>query len=380
MPEDGEHQPEFYFDLSSGQLLIGRVALSAHIEASGHPADITELGLFLRSDIPIADEHKTFMGPDSVNIEDYKVLGRWLSNLPKGEKEAPLTKYILERAGQLGLIPTIKSILNTFTTASNFYQVLELHNVRRRGLYKDQSVDDIADYVSAVFETRTQESLFRELTERSYRGENLGPDEITEITGMTLSELLELRGHVYNIRWPRERYESWCVEFMHANSGNEPTRSAIDYLSANNRGPSRFGIRKFFGNMSNFRAAGREAYIKDLELRALERADKLRKIDEALRSQRLHPVLFADAAAGSDPIVTYAQLEVVRALLPNLPLKKKYIIASSKSPGKFIDVILAFDNELTAMMIEETARSLGVHEDIWPMDDYLEVLRVPDLH
>lgn len=371
MEHTSEAVTDFFIDINTKQILIGQVALAAHIEAGADPMDVAKLGWFLKSALQIAEEDKNFMTVDALNEDDYRSMGRWLHRIA-----FPLDQHVLVRAGQLGLIPSITNIRRTFTSASHFYQAMELSGVRRRNLFRHQTQEDYVRYVAGVFETRKHNSLFNELKERAYRGENLSPEEIREVIGMTLSEILEMAGFVYNIRWPREKYEMWGVKFMHANEGNIPTASAIDYLSRRKRGPSRFGIRKYFGNIPNFQGAVREEFRSDIALRESRRKSRLDTIDKSLQSLQLHPVLFNDAVGDSDPIITFAKLQIIDVLLPELPLRRKYVIAASKNAKIFVDTLLAADSRLSASDIEDIARKLEVYQDIWPMDDYMEYLKI----
>src|SRR5690348_17278710 len=114
-------ETNFYYDQQSDQVLIGSIALEAHIEAGGHPADISSLEDFLASDKEVPDLRPKGKGNEFYAREwerqECLAAGRWLIKVANRRDHGG--KYKLEgtlhdKAARLGFIPSRRRIGTRF--------------------------------------------------------------------------------------------------------------------------------------------------------------------------------------------------------------------------------------------------------------------------
>jgi hypothetical protein len=96
-------KPQFYYDVSSEQVLFGDAAYAAHIEAGGHPADIVSLKTALGDkSVPLVQRHSESKGSTK---EDIVMAARWILEIMGHENSSKgLRTHIVRRAHALGLI------------------------------------------------------------------------------------------------------------------------------------------------------------------------------------------------------------------------------------------------------------------------------------
>jgi hypothetical protein len=379
MSEHGEHQTNYYFDLFSGQLLIGDEAYTQHVEAGGNPADVIGLSEFIRSEQhksrPMSDHLRHTENRTSWTKEEILKAGEWLLTLPRKEHEPELTQDMLERAARIGLIAGITQINNRFDDVSHLYKELNLDNVRQRGMFRHWEKQDYISYLRMVMSTKQQRSIINELQERSSNHEGPSPDTIRRSTKTSITNLLEAAGYLADMKnLSYEDHIDWGIKFMMANDGRSPDTPSIIYLSSKKLAPTRNAIYENFGSFPNYQDQVTAGWLAQMEKLEMAHENKLLDITEAFKENVLPASVF-EGISKENLIRTTAIYRLVSYLFPDLKdIEKKKIINKADEPLESIMIMI--DPTIKAGAVETTALLLGVFDDIWPMDDYLQTLRI----
>ncbi len=378
LPETS-HQTQSYFDLATGQLLIGEEAYAAHIEAGNHPGDIEKFGRILVSgtrminayDLPNID-HSNW--PDS----DTPV---WIKHLHETiQREDPkrvVTKEVILRAGFMGLIPRIRYFRDLPGELSAVYNDAEVFDARQRDNFKHWTTREFVDYVQRLVVRFHGKPSYEQLKLACSEPGNPNLRQIRYRIEGGVSTLYEMAGFP-NIRtWGYDQYIEWGVKFMFANEGRLPTLPALRHLHAQSLGPDVSTIYKNVAPFSKYKQLVQEDYDLEVEWRNAEREHKLMLIDNALSDGILSLSLYEIAQSEDELISIWAKYLVIERLLPNLEAQYKCQNSIIQRSDWFIRAIQRVNPEISAGRIEQTASLLGVFDDIWPLDDYMDYLKVP---
>lgn len=375
--ESVSEQPAHYFDVMSGQLFIGAAVVDAHIEAGGNPADVHQLSALLMNKPLIEAGTYGLLDVEDWTREDYLIYGRWLIDIVK-PAGGDISANVIMQASRLGVGPTVKRFEaeKRFGTLSKFYVELGNNPHYTRGLFDDWSQSDYIDYASRVAESyggKPTSEVFRQF---SFDFEGPSPQIIRAKFG-SIKSLLERIGYPNIESWDEADYVDWGVNLLLANDGKKLNRISLDYLSKMKRGPSARTIVNHFGYLSHYKKLVLDAYDIELARRNKHMQERLESIGSEIDDGTLPESLFWKVADVADQIQRFAQFKLARFLLPDLPQKVLVSIGSSNN-ASFISDIREQDPRLTGGQIETTAVNLGLFDDIWPFDDFMTRLKVPD--
>ncbi len=373
------HQPEYYFDLLSGQLLIGKVALEAHVEAGGHPADIHSLEKMLTGpDIKIEPNQYEALNTKNWSREEFINYGQWLADVVnRPNTEYQLDRNTLIRAYRLGLGPGYLSIMNQdrFGSLSNFYTAIGLKNAKRREQYTNWEIENYITYIRNVAtelgRIPTREMLF----DLSRQGKGPSPFLMDAEIGFT--NLIRVAGvGKERSNWAEVDFVDWGVKFMIANKGRPPSALFIDRLSKKGHGPSFSAVRKRFETITEYKKLVMEAYAVAKENIDTEKEHKMKLIAEDAAIGILPSELLDDSLSDELNIKRAAQYKLLTCLKIRLSPYHMEIIASLRHPNQLIAALRRIDsNDFDKEDIIEVAKREGLYEDIWP-DPSIEALKV----
>ncbi len=386
-PEAGrvvEEEAQYYFDLETRKLLVGQVALDAHLEERGTDSHVRNLReILLNEEIevpPIAQEKR----PKQTKRQLLKY-GSWICEVV-GEPEDPnkrsMNESILTRANRLGIGPSVWEITNhpSFGSLSRFYMELGLRNTKKVGIFDNWTSVDFGDYVRRLSNELGRKPNRDDLIE-SHHSDVANPSLNVIISRVgSLGNLYELGGYPNVSRWEREECLDWGVKFMEANSEMMPTQFLIDYFSTKRLCPSATTLAKRFdGSLRLYQEELHAAYHKHKSEAATLREAKLSDIS----SGRFPQELFEGAKSEKEALTRYAKYIVVDELLSaNQSVWKLSVSTESVETVKtrgFVGSIRKEAPHVTAGDVEITATWLGVFNDLWPPSkDYLTDLKVPD--
>ena len=377
---------EYLFDLQNKQIVVGQYAVKNYLQ-NKPGSDLANLPALLveglSPDYPKRQHYKKERGSKRWTKEECIEKGKFLVAL-LDEEEVELDLNILDVASQLGLIASSSHLRSRwlFGSIDNFYQAIDLNKLRKPGRFASWSRQDFVDYINQIAVELDGKPTKKDIWELIRSG-LVGPSpRIIKNRFGTFSKALEFAGFPNIPTWEKEDYINWGVQYMKANSGLTPTCRLIDYLSRLRRGPSATTVAKYFGSLRSYQAAIRPAYSKDQRESEAERAKKLSQIETDKESGNLPSVIFTVSDSEDELLTRVAKYRVVAELLPKLEPKTKLFIASrslvNENGRGFVDLLMGAGKDLTTGDIETTASYLGVFEDIWPMDEYMKTLRVPD--
>jgi hypothetical protein len=418
---DYSSKRKYYFDTSNGEVLEGQEQVKEYLTGTGNADSIYALGTLLRnSDVPLRPEGYEPLDTKGWPREKYQEYGRWVTRIvapPTNSQEKKLNNKVLANARRLGIGPSVRTLIVEFNGKSNFYRESQISSTFRTGLFDDWTIDKFVAYVRQVRLEMgirpKREDLDKQARNSANRPSyNIIYERSREIGG--LRKLLELGGGFVAESLDDEGYVNWGTRFMRANDGQLPSNQAINFLSINKLGPSRKPIKQKFGSLPDYQYEVSKRYWE--EQSELGRRHEL--IEQDIQSNRIPLSLFIFSESSDEQEESIRSDELMKALESNLPIMEvieKYIsrnetmartgkykvvdklfpLWSQKDKVKistegfeerdFVSSIRKKDHGLkkdnigmviTAGQIESTALSLHVFDDIWPIDNYLEDLKL----
>ncbi|MFI5270420.1 MAG: hypothetical protein ACHQT9_00045 [Candidatus Saccharimonadales bacterium] len=323
---------------------------------------------------------------DAWGMDDYVTYGRWLDGLTKDPDQAKtgLSKEVIKRAYYMGIGPSNYRIehRDRFGSLTHFYRAMEV--VPKRGLYRydDWTNKDLANYAEEVFlELQSQAGghgghnigLTDEIERRAKLGQGPALWIFKRNGGGGVRKFMAINGYPDSRNMTTEDYIQLGVRIMRANDGELPTTSAIELLSRSWRTPT---PRAFWSKLpwDEYLDRVKVAYDEQETIRKQSLAQKLLMIKEELSEGAL-PRGLINGAPAMEIIARRAKWHVLDKLFPILDPELKKSIAQRENPENFVAAIRCRVHIDTAD-IEQIAKEMGVHEDVWP-DAYMSYLRVP---
>ncbi len=380
-PDPQIQQPNYYFDLSTGSLLVGETAYELHIESGANPADIKSIGeVVCDPSIELVRSQYEPLDTRGWSKEACISAGqRVLSFLPDTyEAYNPLSKSVIHRAHILGFMPGVSTITasSRFSTIPNFNRAIGLEPGLSRGIYDSWSVQQFVDYVGKMAsKVPKHRNLSGQLESLSQKGEGPSPYVIRKRLG-SLSRAINLAGYADPRSWEEQDYLDWGVRFMLANDGELPVAGVIEVLSPQRKAPSRKNIHDRFGTLSKFKTRLAEEYSAEVERQEGERKQKIDYIEEAIKNG-LVPAELLEQTEPSSLLKIVGRYMVVSKLLAHLEESEKQDIATLRRTNSFSKAIQRENAEISLGLIETTAEEIGFFDDIWPLDNYKKVLKIP---
>jgi hypothetical protein len=381
---------EYYYDLPSGSLLVGRVALDAFIESGGHPADIRELGAYINSEEEIISPippHPGFQEtPQSKGwtLEDYTTYGHWLTALVephRGPKETSLNKRIINRARDIGLGPGINPIITRFGNLGKYYSVSEIKGTRRIGAFDSWTSQDFVKHIASIGKKLGRRPTRDDIRQQHRKNPLNPPSEIIYERfrhNGGLRRALELAGYISVELWEDQDYIDWGANFIKANDGRIPTARDLLYCSANGIGPSSRGVMNKFGSMRAYQGLAENAFIEKETAQKEQNERMLMEIQRRISVGMLPSELFEDTLEQHEMIKVFARYMVSDAFMSESMIVAKLSIAnetndSYEGAAGLIRGIKKRFPHVGVGDIESTALYLGVYSYIF--DDESETMK-----
>lgn len=394
-------QPEYDFDVMSGQLLLGQVAIDAHIEIGGHPLDVHDIGmLLLDPNIKFTSVELARSKRKEFDRELALQEGRFIRRLIQAsDPNAHLTTATINRARQVGLFSYAREKIikssDGFQTITNYFEAVGEKKPRRRARFDHMTIEDMIDHLKKVGKEEGQPPTIPILLRRMEEGKvEPSPALIKSIVkrqdaSLGLLELYTLAGYPESVQlWSKDDYSNWARKVILANEGIEITEEIIEYFSSQKLGPSTHPISDYFGGVVKFRAEVKKQHAQTLAEGANDRNEKLaaiRGILDGSSKSKIPPEIFDGVTSEDELILRYAKYIVLDDLFPNNFRVTKISICteSTKVAAErgFVGAIRKEDETklITAADIEVSASSLGVFDYIFPPDtSYMEILKLPE--
>ena len=255
--EELQATPEYFYDRSTDQLLLGKVALDEHIKAGGHPADlqdVTSLVEYLLAGKKNLTQEAPPSAPyGSFNREKAIQDGTFILNLISviGPNRT-MTARLLENAWLLGhtgnSVHQIRGA-NAFRSVIRYQEAVGENKFHKKSHFDDLSLDDLVEFMRRVSEEEGQKPSLTILTRRAKEGRDEPSARVIRRLikrhdpSLTFYDLFEMAGYQESTHsWSNERYELWGVDYVWANQGRAPSVRALDYYSSKRRGPSSHGV------------------------------------------------------------------------------------------------------------------------------------------
>lgn len=392
-------KPEYSYDILTGQMLLGRIAINSHIESGGHPEDLRELGNFLVSNENFVTPNAT-SEPLTSNARidsdwtktNYINYAKWLHRLTADcvpETKKALNQHVFKRARLAGVGPSFYPVVNKnrFGSLANLYREAKIYPTHIIGVFDDWDAYDIADYIKGLGESIGRRPTRQDLREMWVSEPTKYPSDVYIHSRFPsnggLGRAMELAGYIVPELWSDQDYIDWGVKFMMANDEKIPTSRDMLFLSAQRLGPSSRTIMNKFDKMRDYQFLVVKTLRDRAEIVENDKQEKLRDIEIGLNSGRFPAQLFSNVSREEEKIVRRAKYLVLDTLLQESNYEAK--ISISTEAGKsyremgFVRSIRKINSTTTAGDVESTALYLGVFDDIWPPDTaFMKTLRLPD--
>lgn len=376
-------------DMITGRVVVGSVGIKAHKSLGGSMKELRPLRDLLRDpDLDASGYTYKQEDYDVLDNDDYILYGKWLSSVvgPSGDARA-LTFDILQRAHQLGVGPGTHRIEAgiRFGTVTNYQEKIGLKNIRWRHAFDEWTQQDCLKHLKKIGQQLKRRPTERDLLNRIRKGKKEPSPFIIgqKFKGRGIASIAERATGYVNVKsWDNEDFINWGKKFMRANQGVIPTSRALDFLVNRGYGPSQSSIKRRFDGILKYQAILNKEYEEEVAKIEIDRKDKLEKIRAIAESDSRAAALFEDGAEEETLLIRYARYEVVNDLLgPNQTDSKLSISLSGTKtlPAKnLVGQIRKVNDAFTAGDIEYSALTHGVFDYLWPMDDYMTTLKIPD--
>lgn len=380
-------QPEYYYDLSSGSMLLGRAAVESYIESGGHPADIIGLGTVLRdTDIELPIKSRG-IDTDDWQRQDYINYGRWLVNIinpPTDRKSKTLNERILARARDLGIGPNPYRLIKTagFKHTVNFYHELGLENAQlRRDNHAFDDWDDAkyGDYLRSI-----GAKIGRRPSREDIRSESMDdptrPSEYHISTRFgSFGKAMEAAGYTVVANWEEQDYIDWGVRFMQANNGYRPTQSAVDYLSKLDLGPSATTISNHFGSLREFQAKVEESHQLNANEAGEQTADTVNELQAWISEDKLPLEVLRGSRTPTEIVRRFALYKVLNSLLPHNLVTAKVTMSKKTELTELIKDLRVHKPSISMEQLRDAIKDCGYERILFAEEnERVAALKLPD--
>lgn len=365
----GRLPPEYYYDVVTQQLLVGKCAVDAYIEAGGHPANIVDaagIGRIIRGDDPISS--RGYYGKDFSKWTTDDVLKAWRiikSFLPQPENPAEkfLNERVINRANLIGLIPSKRQIADPsrFGSSSNFYIAADEPSTLRKfhGLTQEDLVEYISELTNQLGHIPTESEL--------YEISKLDPSKPSYEVLRRRAEggksgLARELGYVNLLGENRTGYVRWGIEAYIANEGVLPSQDETNIMSTVDRAPGVTNTRRRFKAKADFLQAVFNEYeaLSSKLQKGLESGDVPNEIFENVRSLRLR-------------FGRYSRWVILDGLVEGSADLKITIVKADIDDDKFLALLEIISSR--PEKIDSKKQELGVLRSLWRYS-YMDSLQV----
>ena len=351
-------ETKYYYDCLNEHILLGKVALEQYLESGGHPADVSELGEFIRSNRPINQKQKRSSELGKLTDQQHLDSLRWLRGVlpaPQSQKQRWLNEEVITRASYLGLVASPRQLSHPkrFGSISNVFRQLgdKDNNIR----YHDLTTDKAISYIKNFHDLLGRMPSYEELKQRASLDTNSYSIDVlmSRIPG-GLSRVAEELGYV-NLKTD-EDYLTWGVEFFIANDFRYATQDSMNLCASVKKGPSHASIKKRWSiNYYN------QKILSAFEAQQAKFADKLKTGELPAEIVNDDSLLMT--------ISNYIKFSVIEDLLPNLPKSIKIGLSRNcLSDIDFIKSLARYKNTLNWSTVNEVSKKYGTFKNMWRID------------
>jgi hypothetical protein len=315
----------------------------------------------------------------------YKRYGRWLYKAaapPSNIKESQLNEHIFYQAYTLGLGPGRTVFQDKFGSLSKLYESLKIDKVHQIGTFDDWTSEDFIKYLKNVGRNIEGKPTLPILWDYSRKNPHKNPSPVVIASriggGKKIGPAIELAGYFDIYNWTDDDYLDWGTKLMKANNGLEISTPILIYLSLVDKGPTASTIKNRFG-INNFKEQVNHLYRSELETESERKIQKIAEIDAGLKNEKIPRELFETAETEDDLILFYSKFIVVHHLCPEWDESTKIIVSTRGfQDAGLIRSIRKINNAINAGDVESAALYLDVFDIIWPLNCYIEALKLGD--
>lgn len=363
---------EVWFDTRDGALIIGAEALEASIEQSGI-GDIRPLGEVL-ADNTFPYRAGDFERPRirDRDREDLLAIGHFIISLISSEDDVPpvLTEAHLQRAYILGLGPERRAYANSprspFETITEFQRELGARVTAYNNQYADWSITDFTTYADQLMKELKRLPGERDYSRAAMQGKGPSVDTIKQ-RGGGLQGINDRLGYPNTRTWDDDDFIDWGMRVLQANPDLDFSSYVSEALSPQRLGPSVRTVIRRFGKWEKFK----EKVYREHQASMETRQEKLDYYKDLCRSGAL-PSEYE--TLDDDELLRLAGRYVLTGSL--LERTDPTIVRDISNAPAFITTLRKMRPGLTAGVIEATAVTLDVYDDIWPSSSSKRTLQI----
>lgn len=382
---------EFAFSHETGTVFVGTAAINEAIDSAQYDiSQFTPLESLLtgnKSELPPTHDPQT-QGPvrsdhykwvQTWQRNDYKTYARWvnriLQKLPEEEQPAQPRNSDYITLARIGLGPTGKSIRNRFGTLGALHKQAGITKRSYVGEFDDWTMQDFIQ-----FGKNASRQYFNDGPVKYYGLNSIssGSEEptpsgliVTKRFG-SLANFNEHLGFVDCSGWSEEEYVEWGSRVIEAN-GFIPSKNDVSFLSTHHFGPSDRQLYNIFGSLRKFQARAEELYNE-------KQRELTRHIDKQVATLREQvecgdlPVEMLNMIDEHDFLCRIAKAQ----LLTTTGASHQTILSKISAPVDKIVQLVQNNSALNSVArIEVWAEQHEIFDDLWPMDDYKQKLKLP---
>lgn len=354
---------ETWFDTRTGELLVGTAAIEQRLPESS-PGDVVPLHeLLTAKEFPYHPGEFPVSSTASLTPEKMLEMGHWLVTL-----EHNVIRQYLRRLNAIGLGFNFRNQTD-FRTMGEYRIALGLERGREYGLYDDWTLRDLVKEAYKV--------------SRKVGGRPEGKDYIAHGLSIKFIEknggvrrVNELIGYPNFHEFDEDDCRLWGAKLVRVNGPEVLRVSVIRELSKNDRGPSYERIRAACGSWFDFVKASNQEAQRQSAFEKSRRENKLAEYRRLISCKKLPD--YCEVMNEDDLLEFGGRYKVVKSLLLNeLPDPERHAIRIALNKHESIAKQFShLYSRYRAADIETEAVVLDVFDDIWPMNELDEVLKV----
>lgn len=381
---------EHYFDRGTGQIIVGRIALNAHLEVGGHPADINTVGELLVSD-ELDGLSADYYHPRTVShwtASEAVTYADWLAGqVAKIEGRRKLTQPILRRGHIMGLGISPNQIVSPqrLKSLAELYQRVGRVEATTNRIFDEVSLEELVADLFELGRKLGRKPTEKDVNEQARQDKRYASSDIYHKRAGGLRAALDLAGWPDIYSWDLEDHLAHGRNFVRANEGLQPSQLAWDFLSRNKKGPSASILRyKFHGGFSEFKLMVSASLDKENQELRLSREEKMLEIQADIESDAVPQQLFDGVESEDEKILRHSKFLVLKNIgIPdNAELETQIKVCSTGLTERNFAASVKKINEnstlVTTADVEVAALYLGVFDYIWPLDTSVKSLRIID--
>lgn len=307
--------------------------------------------------------------------------GRWARELVELDPDSSgsvTSKHFrrLEVMG-LGLSPVPMQQRIGATSMAGLREAIGAPVGRRWGEYAWMSPEDYAEFALKVSLTRVNGRRPEEKDYDAAAADGEGPSlhVIRRSRIHSIGQLNELIGFPYVEGMTPLDMVHWGSQVRRANGGMRLTTIVAHILSGRQRGPTVRTIYSNFPSWKEYVAQVNELYDLETAWEEQQRKTNLEKCGDMITAGNLPPE--TTELSETELLALGGKYRVIDELVPSMSQHRKLTLARNTS-NSYISELRNARPKLSPGMIERKAVSLGVFDDIWPLDDGLHYLAVTE--